>query len=102
VRIFTQFSGNYFINCHVLQLLRGAMFDYVSSQEIQLLRKLKARGSEVYVTSNQCIRLELLGLITDGPRGIRLTARGLRVAESGFDAKPTSEFEPPVIVRLAD
>ena len=77
------------------------MFDYVSSQEIQLLRKLRARGSELYVTSNQCLRLELLGLITDGPKGIQLTAKGMRVAAGGCNAKPDSEFEPQ-IVRLAD
>jgi hypothetical protein len=77
------------------------MFDYVSSQEIQLLRKLRARGSELYVTSNQCLRLELLGLITDGPKGIQLTAKGLRIAQSDFGAEPRNEFEP-WIVRLAN
>ena len=85
----------------VVQAIGGAMFDYVSSQEIQLLRKLRARGSELYVTSNQCLRLELLGLITDGPTGIQLTANGMRVAAGGCNAKPESEFEP-LIVRLAD
>jgi hypothetical protein len=76
------------------------MFDYVSTQEIQLLRKLRAHGSEVYVTSDQRIRLELLGLATDGAHGIRLTAKGLRVAEAGYDTEGRSEFEP-WIVRLA-
>jgi hypothetical protein len=96
----TQFSGNYFVGSCVFQAIGGAMFDYVSAQEIQLLRKLRARGSEVYVTSDQRIRLELLGLVTDGANGIRLTAKGLRVVEADYDAEGRSEFEP-LIVRLA-
>jgi hypothetical protein len=54
----------------------------------------------VYVTSDQRIRLELLGLIADGANGIRLTTKGLRVAGTGYDAEARSEFEP-LIVRLA-
>ena len=77
------------------------MFDYVRAQEIQLLRKLRASGSELYVTSDQRIRLELLGLITDGPKGIQLTAKGLRAADVGCDDEQPGEFEPS-IVRLAN
>src|SRR5437879_5050024 len=79
--------GELFVSSCVLQAIGGAMFDYVSAQEIQLLRKLRAPGSEVYVTSDQRIRLELLGLITDGVNGIRLTTKGLRVVEAGYDAE---------------
>ena len=76
------------------------MFDYVSAREIQLLRKIRVRGSDVYVTSDQRLRLELLGLIIDGANGIRLTAKGLRVAEARYDDERQIEFEP-LIVRLA-
>jgi Mn-dependent DtxR family transcriptional regulator len=76
------------------------MFDYVSAREIQLLRKLRVSGSEVHVTSDQRIRLELHGLITDGSNGIRLTAKGLRVAEARYDDERRIKFEP-LIVRLA-
>ena len=77
------------------------MFDYVSEREIQLLRKLQAHGSRMYVSSDQRIRLELLGLITDGASGIQLTAKGLRIAQAGYDAKGRSEFEP-LILRMAN
>jgi hypothetical protein len=70
------------------------MFDYASAKEIQLLRKLRARGTELCVTSNQRLRLELLGLITDGPQGMRLTAKGERVANVSLDDERQSEFEP--------
>ena len=100
MRFITQFSGNYFVGGCVLQAIGGTMFDYVSAQEIQLLRKLRARGPDLYLTSNQRIRLELLGLLTDGPNGIQLTSKGLSVAEAGYDADGRSEFEP-LIVRLA-
>jgi hypothetical protein len=77
------------------------MFDYISAQEIQLLRKLRASNADLFVTSAQRIRLELLGLIADGPRGIQLTAKGIRAAEIGYETERRSEFEPP-IVRLVN
>jgi hypothetical protein len=80
--------------------LEAEMFDYVSAQEVQLLRKIRARESGLHLTSDQRIRLELLGLITDGPKGIDLTAKGARVADIGIDAYQRSEFEP-LIVKLA-
>jgi hypothetical protein len=101
VRFITHFLRKPIIGSCVLRLLGVAMFDYVSAQEIQLLRKLRAaRAHDVYVTSNQRIRLELLGLLSDGPNGIQLTAKGLSVAQAGYDAEGRSEFEP-LIVRLA-
>jgi hypothetical protein len=45
----------------------------------------------------QRIRLELLGLITDGANGIRLTAKGLRVAEVRYDDARRIEFEPLIV-----
>jgi hypothetical protein len=73
------------------------MFDYVSAHEIKLLRKLRARSSELYLTSDQRIRLELLGLITDGPKGIQLTAKGLHAADVGCGDEQQGDFEPLIV-----
>ncbi len=70
------------------------MFDYVSTREIELLSKLQLPGYESCQSSNQRIRFELLGLINDGPGGIRLTPRGLRVARAGVVSDGRSEYLP--------
>ena len=49
--------------------------------------------------SQQRIRFELLGLIKDGPDGIQLTSKGVRVAQVGCapdeqsDSMPETEVE---------
>jgi hypothetical protein len=49
----------------------------VSEQDIEILRRLvNIGGHQSDVSSNQRIRLELLGAIKDGPRGIVVTNFG--------------------------
>jgi len=81
------------------------MFDYVSAQEVRLLYKLQLPGFESYLSSNQRIRLELLGLVKDGPGGIQLTPKGVRVAQAGCVAQELREFEAQIYphqVKLAN
>ena len=73
------------------------MFDYVSDREIRLLCKLRVPGDEPYLSSSHRMRLELLGLITDGPNGIQLTAKGLRVAAADYPSEEWRKFEPQII-----
>ena len=77
------------------------MFDYVSAQEVRLLCKLQLPGFQSYLSSNQRIRLELLGLVKDGPSGLQLTSKGARVAQGGYVAEELHEFEAK-IVRLSN
>ncbi len=77
------------------------MFDFVSAQEVRLLCKLQLPGFEAYLSSNQRIRLELLGLVKDGPSGVQLTPKGVRVAKGRYVAEELHEFEAQ-IVRLPD
>jgi hypothetical protein len=70
------------------------MFDYVSTREIQLLSQLQLPGYESCLSSNQRTRFEFLGLIEDGPDGVRLTPKGLRVAKVGDVSGNRSEFVP--------
>jgi hypothetical protein len=79
----------------------GAMFDYVSTQEVRLLCKLQLPGYESYLSSHQRIRFELLGLVKDGPCGIQLTPKGARVAKAGYVSDERSESEAQII-RLPD
>jgi hypothetical protein len=51
------------------------MFDYVSAQEVRMLCKLQLPGYGSYLSSNQRIRLELLGLVKDGPSAFNLPLR---------------------------
>jgi len=59
------------------------MFDLVSAHEIRLLGKLGSPGHKQCLPSQQRIRLEMLGLIKDGPDGVQLTPKGVRVASVG-------------------
>ena len=70
------------------------MFDFVSGYEIRLLGKLRRPGYKQCLPSQQRIRLELLGLIKDGPDGVRLTPRGMRVARLGLDYEEPDEIIP--------
>jgi len=51
----------------------------VSAHELQILQAL-AGGRRPPITSNHRTRLELLGLVRDGPSGLQLTAEGHRRA----------------------
>jgi hypothetical protein len=74
------------------------MFDYVSAQEVRLLCKLQLPDFQSYLSSNQRIRLELLGLVKDGPRGVQLTSKGARVAQAGYVAEESHEFEAKIFM----
>jgi len=77
------------------------MFDYVSSQEVRLLCKLRLPGYQPFVSSNQRLRFELLGLVKDGAAGIELTPKGARVAQTGDISDEPNDFETR-LVRLPD
>ena len=70
------------------------MFDLVSAYEIRLLGKLRRPGYRQFLPSQQRIRLELLGLIKDGPEGVQLTPKGVRVARVGRDYEEQDEIIP--------
>jgi hypothetical protein len=71
-----------------------AMFDFVSSQEVRLLSKLLLPGYKTFLSSDQRLRFELLGLVKDGPNGIELTTKGARVAEAGYVSDEPDDFAP--------
>ena len=70
------------------------MFDYISTYEIRQLSKLQLPGYKQSLPSQQRIRFELLGLIKDGPDGVQLTSKGVRVAQVGCPSDEQSEFMP--------
>jgi hypothetical protein len=72
----------------------------ISAEEQRLLRALSV-GQTVKLPSTHRLRLELLGLLHDGPNGPRLTALGRRHAEAAVTdderkATRTVEAESPV------
>jgi hypothetical protein len=70
----------------------------ISAEEQRLLRALSV-GQNVTLPSSHRLRLELLGLLHDGPTGPRLTALGRRHAESAVtedDPKARTESESAV------
>jgi hypothetical protein len=70
------------------------MFDFVSTYEIRLLSKLRHPDYKQCLPSQQRMRLELLGLIKDGPDGVQLTPKGVRVARVGRDYEEQDEIIP--------
>ena len=70
------------------------MFDYISTYEIRQLNKLQLPGYQQSLPSQQRIRFELLGLIKDGPDGVQLTSKGVRVAQVGCRSDEQSESMP--------
>ena len=70
------------------------MFDFVSAYEVRLLSKLRHPGYKQSLPSQQRIRLELLGLIKDGPDGVQLTPKGVSVARVGRDYEEEDEILP--------
>jgi hypothetical protein len=63
----------------------------LSEYEIDILRRLVHVGGGSEVSSHQRLRLELLGAIKDGPKGIVVTALGRRLATQ---APPPKGPEP--------
>ncbi len=61
----------------------------VSLNELQILQAL-ASGQQPPLTSSHRTRLELLGLVRDGPSGVQLTDEGHRCAQQ----KASSATEP--------
>jgi len=66
----------------------------VSPHELLILQAL-AGGRRPPITSNHRTRLELLGLVRDGPSGLQLTAEGHRRARQ----KQPATVEPEKLVR---
>jgi hypothetical protein len=66
----------------------------VSPHELLILQAL-AGGRRPPVTSSHRMRLELLGLVRDGPSGLQLTAEGQRRAQEKFTAPAGSEKPAP-------
>lgn len=62
----------------------------ISSEEQRLLRALSV-GQTVKLPSSHRLRLELLGLLHDGPSGPRLTQLGRRHAESAVTEGDATE-----------
>ena len=62
--------------------------------EIRLLGKLRRPGYIQSLPSQQRIRLELLGLIKDGPEGVQLTPKGMRVAGASQTLDDENEMLP--------
>ena len=74
----------------------------VSRHELLLLQAI-ANGRPLSLTSNHRTRLELLGLVRDGPGGLQLTAEGLRRAREKLPrpAKAASAATPDTTPRDA-
>ena len=70
------------------------MIGTLSDQEIELLRKL-INGEGVELSSNQRLRLELLGVIKDGARGVVAT----ELARYRLRQLPRATAEEPAPVR---
>jgi hypothetical protein len=68
------------------------MFDYVSTYEIRLLSKLQLPDYKHFLSSDHRLRFELLGLIKDGPDGVQLTSRGMRVAQVNCPSDERNEY----------
>jgi len=66
----------------------------MSPHELLILQAL-AGGHRPPITSNHRTRLELLGLVRDGPSGLQLTAEGHRRARQ----KQPAMVEPEKLVR---
>jgi len=70
----------------------------ISAEEQRLLRALSV-GQTVTLPSSHRLRLELLGLLHDGPNGPRLTPLGRRHAESAVtdvESKARADNDPAV------
>lgn len=68
----------------------------LSPHELSLLQALES-GRRPDVTSSHRTRLELLGLVRDGPAGLKLTPEGHR-----FASKVTATIDPDRLARPSE
>ncbi len=74
------------------------MLRHLGDFELETLRKL-ANGESVSLSSHLRLRLEMAGVIQDGPRGIVLTGVGRRLANEKRDVAVSSPLPEPKFVR---
>ena len=71
----------------------------LGSQEMSILRAL-ANGKDVHVTSTQRLRFEMLGLIHDTTKGLKLTAAGRQLLREQWLTPPQPAIaDTPVKVK---
>ena len=68
----------------------------LSRQEMLILKALAAKQS-VPVSSTQRLRLELLGLVRDGPKGLAITPLGARLAAAWRDTAANDDHRGRVL-----
>jgi hypothetical protein len=69
----------------------------LSEHEIDILRRLVSVGGGGEVSSHQRLRMEMKGLIKDGPRGIVVTALGRQLASQA--PRPVPRPAGPEVLR---
>jgi hypothetical protein len=69
----------------------------LSDLEIELLRKL-VNGEAVSISSQQRVRLELAGMIREGPNGIAVTLTGRSLVREKVNYATASDAAPGVKV----
>jgi hypothetical protein len=69
----------------------------ISPLEIGILRAL-VREEDPFVRSSHRIRLEMLGLVKDGPGGLALTELGRQEATTSSKVKAETLDRPPVLL----
>jgi hypothetical protein len=65
----------------------------ISTDELRLLKALSV-GQPVRLPSAHRLRLEMMGLLRDGPAGPRLTELGMRQAQAAPPEEPAKAEEP--------
>lgn len=65
----------------------------ISVREIEMLKALAA-GEAGFVTSSHRLRLEMLGLVLDGPNGLRLTGAGREASMATVPSEPQALGNP--------
>jgi hypothetical protein len=65
----------------------------ISMEELRMLKALSV-GQPVRLPSAHRLRLEMMGLLRDGPNGPRLTELGMRQAQAAPPEAPTKAEEP--------
>jgi hypothetical protein len=67
----------------------------ISALEIEILRAL-AREEDPFVRSSHRIRLEMLGLVRDGPNGLIITEAGRQAASTISNVQIETIDRPPL------
>ena len=65
----------------------------ISVREIEMFKALTA-GEAGFVTSSHRLRLEMLGLVLDGPNGLRLTGAGREASMLTVPSEPQALGNP--------